>query len=233
MDSFRRAVLFDLDGTLVDTAPDFYACINRLRAEEQLPPLDYDTVRAEVSNGGSALIRLGFGLDRNAPEFQPLLQRLLQLYSDHIADHSTLFAGMGTLLHWLEQQDWPWGVVTNKPERFAKPLLQQLGLTARCRVLICPEQVAFTKPDPEGVLNACSQLNCAPADSIYIGDHERDIQAGINGGLMTAVALFGYLEPSTEPQHWGADYLASTPDELLHWLQSLAAHQPLTGHTHV
>jgi len=231
MTRIRRAVLLDLDGTLVDTAPDFHAVLNRLRQEEGLPPLAYAAVRAEVSNGGGALIRLGFGVERGTPEFAALLERLLAHYSAHIADHSRLFPGMAPLLDWLEQRRWPWGVVTNKPQRFAQPLLEQLGLARRCGALVCPEQVAATKPDPEGLLLACRQLGCDPALSVYAGDHVRDIEAGRNAGLLTASALFGYLEPRAQPQQWGANYNARSAGDLLAWLQTLD--QPSTGTRHV
>ncbi|WP_210397653.1 HAD-IA family hydrolase [Motiliproteus sediminis] len=229
----RRAVLFDLDGTLIDTAPDFHACINRLRQQESLPPLDFDTVRSEVSNGGSAMIQLAFGLAKTDPGFQPLLQRLLDLYSHHIADHSRLFDRMEALLCWLEQRHWPWGIVTNKPERFARPLLRALNLDRRCSALICPEQVRHTKPDPEGLLLACARLRCQPAASVYVGDHPRDIEAGKNAGMMTATALFGYLPQNSDPGRWGADYAATSATALQAWLASIDPSQPLTGTEHV
>ena len=227
------AVLFDLDGTLIDTAPDFHACVNRLLSEENLPPLAYTAVRAQVSNGGSALIKLAFNLERGDDGFDQRLQRLLELYADHIADHSQLFEGMDNLLGWLEQLGCPWGVVTNKPERFAKPLLSALALNQRCAVLICPEQVSQTKPDPEGLLTACKQLARLPENTVYIGDHRRDIEAGRNGGLITATALFGYIEEDDNPQHWQADFEAHTPHDLQQWLASFRHNRDVSGTHHV
>ncbi|WP_421864760.1 HAD-IA family hydrolase [Motiliproteus sp.] len=220
MTPFRPdAVLFDLDGTLLDSAPDFHRILNQLRQEQKLTPLDYDQVRQQVSNGAAAMIQQAFGSLRNSSELEQLQQQLLQRYQDNPAQDSILFDGMETQLQTLEQAKIPWGIVTNKPERFCIPILQQLILDGRCGVLICPDHVSKRKPDPEGLFLACEKLNSRPDRCLYVGDHVRDIEAGQNAGMITVGALYGYLDKSDQPQHWNADLLIQHPDELTDWLK--------------
>ncbi len=214
------AVLFDLDGTLIDTAPDFHRVLNRLRQEQDLVDLDYTTVRNEVSNGALALIRAGFQIDDSDPGFANLHQRLLTLYEQSVAELSALFPGAEELLRWLEKQQIPWGIVTNKPLRFTQPLIQALGLEQRCAVLICPDDVRQRKPHPEALLLACSKLGVSPEQSIYVGDHCRDIEAGRRAGMHTVAATFGYIAPGEDPAHWQSNSYASSCAELLGWLQN-------------
>ncbi|RDE22997.1 HAD-IIIA family hydrolase [Motiliproteus coralliicola] len=220
MTPFRPdAVLFDLDGTLLDSAPDFYRILNQLRHEQQLASLDYAQVRQQVSNGAAAMIQQAFGGLRNSSELDRLREQLLQHYQANPAQDSILFDGMTALLQTLEQAQIPWGIVTNKPERFCTPILQQLSLNDRCGVLICPDHVSCRKPDPEGLYKACSKLNSRPERSLYVGDHVRDIEAGRNAGMATAGALYGYLDETDQPEHWNADLLIEHPVELINWLR--------------
>lgn len=212
------AVLFDLDGTLLDSAPDFYRILNDLRQEQQLASLEYDQVRRQVSNGAAAMIQQAFGDLRSEHELEKLQQQLLQRYQDNPAQDSILFDGMEALLQSLEWAQIPWGIVTNKPERFCAPILQQLKLADRCGALICPDHVSHRKPDPEGLHKACSILNCRPEKSLYVGDHIRDIEAGRNAGMKTIAALYGYLDETDRPQHWKADLLIEQPSELIDWI---------------
>ncbi|MEH6823692.1 MAG: HAD-IA family hydrolase [Motiliproteus sp.] len=213
------AVLFDLDGTLLDTAPDFFRLLQQMLTERQLPELDKARVRQQVSNGAAAMIQSAFNLNSNAPEIEPLRLLLLERYQQTPAQESRLFDGMDALLQWLEQRQIPWGIVTNKPQRFCLPILQQLQLNSRCSTLICPDQLQHQKPHPEGLLKACAELNCTPQQSIYVGDHRRDIEAGISAGMITVAALYGYLSADDQPHDWGAQEQVKSPQQLLNWLQ--------------
>ena len=213
------SVLFDLDGTLLDTATDFFGAINRLRKEEGLPDGDYKSIRHTASNGAAALIDLNFQVDRNSDKFRELHQRLLRHYEKHIADTTLLFEGLDTLLNWLDNQKIKWGIVTNKPDRFTTPLLQQLELYDRCATVVCPDHVTHSKPHPEPLLLACRQLNTLPSETIYIGDHYRDIEAGQRAGMRTISALYGYLSPEDKPEEWNATFSAASPADILEWLQ--------------
>lgn len=209
-----ETVLFDLDGTLIDTAPDFIYVVNRLLAEEGKAQLPEQTIRNSVSNGARALITLAFGMTEDHIDFQTYRQRLLDLYSEHLAVQSQLFQGMDLLLSELETKSIPWGIVTNKPSQYAEPLIAALELSQRCAVLICPDHVKNTKPDPEPLLAACRRINTRPDKTVYVGDHLRDIQAGQNAKMTTIAALFGYISPGEDPLSWGADYVARDPAEL-------------------
>ncbi len=216
-----KAVLFDLDGTLIDTAPDFVRVLNLLRAEQNLPPLPDEAIRAQVSNGARALIKLGFNLTEDDEHFQKRLDRLLELYLDGLAIHSDLFAGLNNTLNLLESRRIPWGIVTNKPSRYTTPLLERLDLHTRCAVTVCPDQVTHKKPHPEPLLLACQQLGVSPQQTLYIGDHIRDIEAGRRAGNKTVAAAWGYIEPDDSPTLWGADYLAASPEMLLQFILKL------------
>lgn len=213
------AVLFDLDGTLIDTAPDFLRSLNLIRQEHGLSTLAPEVVRPYVSDGARAMIRLGFGLE---PEDEDYLSRhtaFLDTYSRNICVETTLFPGMEDLLGSLESKSIPWGIVTNKPERFAVPLLEALELTSRCSVLICPDHVSVSKPDPEGLLIACRQVDADPARAIYIGDHVRDIEAGRNAGMTTVAVRYGYITDLAGVDQWLADHTVDTVADLTKLLQ--------------
>lgn len=216
-----QAVLFDLDGTLVDTAPDFIAILNDLRAENQLPPLNSDIIRKQVSQGASAVIRAGFGhlYTDDSAEFIKLRDDFLNRYEKNTALHSQLFLGMEDILNHLETQNIPWGVVTNKPVRFSEPLLKSLNLAERCAVLICPDHVTHTKPHAEPLLKAAEILKISPEKCIYIGDHHRDIESGKNAGMITIAAGFGYIMDGDDIKHWYADFNVDTVAELQNLLQ--------------
>ncbi len=218
--SVYQAVLFDLDGTLVDTAPDFIRVLNRLRIHYDRPPLPHDIIRAAVSAGARAMVQTGF--PEHAPdseEFLRLRQEFLDLYAQGLTAESRLFEGMDPLLTSLEHQGIPWGVVTNKPRVYTEPLLAGLALDQRCRVVVCPDDVRRTKPDPEPMLLACHQLGVAPSGSVYIGDHLRDIEAGRNAGMPTIAAGWGYIVAGEDPADWRADQLAMTVPELYSLLE--------------
>ncbi|MFW5824825.1 MAG: HAD-IA family hydrolase [Marinobacter sp.] len=213
------AVLFDLDGTLIDTAPDFIRCLNHLRLERQLAPLPADGIRPHVSDGARAMIRLGFGLEPDDPGYREHHARFLDLYEAGICEQAGLFTGMDRLLNALESARVPWGIVTNKPARFAEPLLTALALQSRCSALICPDHVSERKPHPEGLQLACQRMGAAPDRGIYVGDHARDIEAGRNAGMVTVAVRYGYIVNPEEVDLWHADHTVDTVDELVKLLQ--------------
>ena len=213
-----NTILFDLDGTLADTAPDLADTLNVLLAEKQRPPLPYDTIRPHVSHGATALVRLGFGMEPDEAEFEPLRQRFLDLYEQRLAKRTCLFPGMENVLDALEQGDCRWGVVTNKPARFTVPLLTALGLEKRAACIISGDSTRQRKPHPEPLQAACRSLGATALQCVYIGDARRDIEAGRRAGIMTLVALFGYLGEQDRPEQWQADGMVRSPADILDWL---------------
>lgn len=216
-----RSLFFDLDGTLIDTAPDFHWVINEMLSRRQLPPLSYERIRQTVSNGARALVTLAFNRQEGDADFAQLLDELLDLYAKHLAENSRLFQGMEELLAACEQQGILWGVVTNKPERFTTPLLQALQLADRCASVVCPDHVSKTKPDPEPLLLACKHCDTLPAQSIYVGDHARDIEAGRRAGMHTVAASYGYIDPDENILAWQADHYVDNAADIIAILNSL------------
>lgn len=213
-----RTVLFDLDGTLADTAPDLANALNRVLEEQGQPPLPYHTIRAVVSHGGIALIRLAFELEPGHADFKPLHQRLLAIYRETIADRTQLFDGMASLLDDIESRSLNWGIVTNKPSWLTEPLLEQLGLDHRAATIVSGDTLNERKPHPAPMLHACEQAGSNAAECIYVGDAARDIEAGNNAGMKTLVALFGYIGDDDYPEQWGADGMVENPREILEYL---------------
>ena len=209
-----RAVLFDMDGTLLDTAPDFIAICQAMLAERGLPRVDDKLIRDEISGGARAMVSAAFAMSPEAPEFEALRLEFLERYQTDCAVHSTLFDGMAELLADIEKANLIWGVVTNKPVRFARPIMEQLGLSERSAVLICPDHVTKSKPDPEPLLLACKMLDLDPASVLFVGDDLRDIESGRDAGTKTAAVRYGYIHPQDNPDHWGADVVVNHPLEL-------------------
>ncbi|AYC33564.1 N-acetylmuramic acid 6-phosphate phosphatase MupP [Pseudomonas cavernae] len=209
-----QAVLFDMDGTLLDSAPDFIAVTQAMRAARDLPPLADKVIRDQVSGGARAMVATGFAIDPQDPAFEALRLEFLERYQDHCAVLTRPFDGIPELLADIEQAKLIWGVVTNKPVRYAEPIMQQLGLAQRSAVLICPDHVTNSKPDPEMLLLACQQLDLDPASVLFIGDDLRDIEAGRAAGTKTAAVTYGYIHPDDNVRHWGADVVVDHPLEL-------------------
>ena len=216
-----EAVLFDLDGTLLDSAHDFHRIINRMLAEAGRAPIAFTDLRSQVSNGARAMVMHAFKLEQDDKRFPALHQQLLDYYESEPCSNSRLFDNIAPLLDWLEQQCIPWGVVTNKPKRFTCTLMDSLKLTDRCASLICPEDVSVSKPDPEGLWLACRQISADPARSIYVGDHKRDIDAGLAAGMITIAAAWGYLNPDEQAEDWCSHFISHQPSELQPLLHSL------------
>ncbi len=208
-----NAVLFDLDGTLVDTAPDMVAILQQLQRENGINPVAYQLGRSFVSKGAIGLLQLGF------PEVEvdfgdELHQQYLQRYAETLCEESRIFRGLTDLLDQLDSLDCPWGVVTNKPEQLTVPLLVALGLADRSACMISGDTLPVRKPDPAPLLLACDLLGVDPGAAIYIGDAERDIEAGQRAGMATIAASYGYIVEDDDPREWDADVIATTTEEL-------------------
>ena len=198
-----RAVLFDMDGTLLDTAPDFIAICQAMRADRGLPPINTQHIRDEISGGAKAMVAANFSMDPESPGFEELRQEFLDRYLKGCAVHSHLFDGMAEVLEKIEKANLIWGVVTNKPVRFAEPIMQQLNLAERSKVLICPDHVKNSKPDPEPLILACKMLDLDPASVLFVGDDLRDIESGRDAGTKTCAVTYGYIHPGRQPEALG------------------------------
>ncbi|OTG85199.1 HAD family hydrolase [Acinetobacter sp. ANC 4648] len=212
-----KAVLFDLDGTLIDTAADFIRIIQAMCREEGRDIVDADLIRTQVSEGARAMVKLVYPeLAVEDPIFLAHRQRFLDIYGNDIAVDTDLFESMYLLLEELEAHDIPWGIVTNKPRWLSESLLNALNLTERCAVLVCPEDVAKTKPDPEPMFLAANQLKIDAKQIIYVGDHPRDIDAGRNAKMYTILAAYGYLplQHKDDLNAWQADCIVKNVAEL-------------------
>jgi 2-phosphoglycolate phosphatase len=213
-----RTVLFDLDGTLLDTAPDLAAALNALLLENRRDGLPFEAIRPVVSHGGIALIELGFGLEPADPDFDRLRRRLLEIYRENLARRTRPFPGMSELLERIEARGLNWGVVTNKPAWLTEPLLAELGLTERAVCVISGDTLDKRKPHPAPMLHACRLAGSKPSECVYVGDARRDIEAGRNAGMHTVIALFGYFQEQDDPHAWDADAMIKEPLDLLAWL---------------
>ena len=209
-----RAVLFDMDGTLLDSAPDFIAISQAMRQAHGLPAMDPQRIADVVSGGARAMIAAAFDCPSESAEFEALRLEFLERYQQHCAVLTRPYDGINELLADIEKAKLLWGVVTNKPLRFAEPIMQQLGLAERSALLICPDHVTHTKPDPEPMLLACSKLGLQPAEILFVGDDLRDIESGRAAGTRTAAVSWGYIHPDDNPAHWGADVVVDHPSEL-------------------
>jgi len=210
-----KAVIFDLDGTLVDTADEFVPVVQALRAEHGRQEMDPQRIRASVSNGARALVSLGLDISEDAPEFESKRLRLLELYSKVLGSIARPYPGIASLLEELHKRGIGWGISTNKPRVYTEPLLQRLNMQPQPGSVVCPDDVSERKPHPESLFLNCRELNCSAYDAIYVGDHLRDIEAGRRAGMYTIAATYGYIEPGDDPYNWGANAYAGCSTELL------------------
>jgi len=208
-------VLFDLDGTLIDTAPDMANALNILLTEEGLDNLSHEQIRPEVSNGSAALVKLGFPDINDEQTLNRLKKRYLEIYENNLCVDSILFPGMEELINNIETRNMNWGVVTNKPGWLTNPLMQQIGLAERAACIISGDTTENRKPHPEPMFLACKLANSKAKNCIYIGDARRDIQAGINAGMQTVIANYGYIGEWECIDDWGADYTINSVNEIL------------------
>ena len=209
-----QAVLFDLDGTLLDTAPDFTTSINLILERYQRPTLAENDIRAIITHGSAGLLSHAFHCSEGDANFEALREEFLDIYFAHLAQKTCLFPGLEKLLEALGKHSIPWGIVTNKPRRFTSAILEGLALQPAPQSVVCPDDVTHNKPHAEPVLLACQQLGVAPRDTVFIGDHLRDIESGRNAGTTTIAAAFGYIDENERPQDWGADYLVDDSRQL-------------------
>jgi phosphoglycolate phosphatase len=215
-----QCVLFDLDGTLLDTAPDLARALNRLRQEWTMPELPFSAIRPVVSKGTAGLLKLGFSICSEDLLFHTLRARFLELYERDIASETALFNGMDDVLDWLEARSLPWGIVTNKPRWLTNALLDVIGLSGRAACVVCGDTLVQRKPDPAPLLYGSQLVGVKPECCWYIGDAEADIIAGNRAGMVTIIASFGYIGAAEKPQQWRANYIVKTPKELLDCLKA-------------
>lgn len=208
-------ILFDLDGTLVDTAHDLAYALNLQRERHGMPALDLALIRPYASHGSTGLLYIGFAISPENAAFAPMREEYLALYDEVLTRQPLLFDGMASLLKHFDDNAIGWGVVTNKPRRFTQPLMQSIGLLERAACVVSGDDAARPKPYPDTLLLACAQANVNPQDCWYVGDAARDIEAGKAAGMRTAVALYGYLDVSDKPDEWGADAHILQPLDLL------------------
>ncbi|NND00134.1 MAG: HAD-IA family hydrolase [Gammaproteobacteria bacterium] len=210
-----KALLLDLDGTLVDTAPDMVATLNRILHRHGEAPVDQHSASKLVSNGAGALVKFGFSALTSDTTTDQLVAEFLADYAQHTCDRSRCYEGMPSVLETCLQNGLQWGVVTNKPLQLSRSLLDGLGLLDSCSILLGGDSLPVKKPDPAPLLHCCMVLNLAASECLYVGDHERDIVAGKSAGMDTAAALWGYIDSDQKPESWGATYLINQPGGLL------------------
>lgn len=210
-----KAVLFDLDGTLADTAPDLGRALNMQRQRHGLPPLADDVIRPFASHGTRGLLGVGFGLLPSDPAFESMREEYLVLYDEVFCQYPRLFDGMAAVLETFESQNVLWGVVTNKPRRFTQPLMEALGLSSRAASIVSADDCERPKPYPDTLLLASRQANVTPLECLYVGDAERDIIAAKAAGMEAWVANYGYLSEDDKPEEWGAQDMIASPVDLI------------------
>ena len=215
-------ILFDLDGTLVDTAPDLAHALNLQLIKHGKQPLPYENIRPFASHGSRGLVGLGFGITPADNNFITMRDEYLSLYDSVYTRSPVLLPGIANLLQAIENKGFKWGIVTNKPRRFTIGLIESmdLQLEKRAACVVCGDDAPQPKPSPATILIACEQIGVKPESCLYVGDAERDVQAGNAAGMQTVVALFGYIDVTDKPHEWGADALITKPDELLKLLNN-------------
>ncbi len=210
-----QSVLFDLDGTLLDTAPDMIDAVNAIRTDLGLEPKPFEELRNTVSHGGAALIRKALDISDNHPDFQALLDKFLNIYQQNIANKTSFFPGMEQVIDKLEELNIPWGIVTNKPQRFTLELIKKLNIHKRTSCIVSGDTLDQRKPHPAPLLHACKLLNVKPENTIYVGDAQRDIEAGNNASMHTLIAMFGYIDQSDQPELWQANQIINKPEDII------------------
>ena len=215
----RHAVLFDLDGTLIDSAPDLAGAANDLRQEHGLLPLPFVRLRPMVGAGARGMVGVAFGVKPGEAEFEALRDAFLARYAQRMLSQTAVFDAMQPVLLSLEQAGVRWGVVTNKAARFTEPIVDGLGLRPRLSALVCGDTTPHSKPHPAPLLEAARQLGIEASECVYVGDDARDVVAGKAAGMATLAAQWGYLGEGAGVHEWGADAVLSVPSELLNWLQ--------------
>lgn len=213
-----KAIFFDLDGTLLDTAPGLGTALNRLRAEQDLPPLPPSHIRPHAGTGCPGLLKLGMNLSPDHTHYQPMVERFLIHYEDCLKEQTAFFEGIQETLAFLDEAQLPWGIVTNRPARFTLPLLIHFGLDVSARCVISGDTLPVQKPDPAPLLHACFLTGFRPENCLYVGDMQTDMEAGQRAGMMTLAACYGYIPPGENPGLWKASGVIHHSRELRVWL---------------
>jgi N-acetyl-D-muramate 6-phosphate phosphatase len=213
-----QLVLFDLDGTLVDSAPDLAAAANAMRLARRLEALPLAALRPMVGAGARGMVGLALGVAPGQPGYEELRAEFLERYEGALLRHTVVFDAIEPVLARLETEGRPWGIVTNKQERFTRPIVEGLGLERRAAVLVCGDTTPYSKPHPAPLLEAARRAGVAAGHCVYVGDDARDVQAGRAAGMAVLAAGWGYLGQGDAVDAWGADAVLSNPAELLQWL---------------
>ena len=215
LDARPAAILFDLDGTLIDSAPDLAGACNDMRLERGLEPVPYERLRAMVGSGARGMVGAGFGVAPDDAGYVDLRDEFLRRYEARMTRETRVFADVAPLLVRLAEERIAWGIVTNKATRFAAPLVAALGLAETAAALVCGDTTAHSKPHPAPLLEAARRLGLMPGDCVYVGDDRRDVDAGRAAGMRTIVAAWGYLGAGEHPAAWAADAVIAAPAELM------------------
>lgn len=218
-----KGVLFDLDGTLLDTAADLAAALNHVLTLQQTKPLSIDAIRPAVSSGLAGLLHLGLNIQINDPIFDHLRKQFLDYYAQHICVHTRLFPGVDTLIHYLQKQKWPWGIVTNKSASLTEHLIKQFPLLNLAQCIIAGDTLKYSKPHPQPLLHACACIACLPENCIYVGDAKCDIDAANAAGMHSLIALYGYIRNEEETTAWNATAVTPNPVKIIDYLKQVNA----------
>jgi 2-phosphoglycolate phosphatase len=213
-----NGVLFDLDGTLLDTAPDLAATLNTLLLAQQHPPLPLSTIRPVISQGVAGLLKLGFNITENDTAFPSLCQQFIEYYSQHSCEHTRLFSGVDKLIDHLETNHFSWGIVTNKSMALTTTLINHFSLLKKAKCTVAGDTLAYSKPHPKPLLHACECIKSTPKHCVYIGDATRDIEAANAAGMSSLIAAYGYITDKKELESWHANAMIDTPLEIIDWL---------------
>lgn len=213
-----KTILFDLDGTLLDTAPDLTHALNQLLVRYGKAPTTSQKVRPAISTGALGIIKVGFDLDHTHPDYPKLRQEFYTEYTKNISKHTELFPGMADVLDTLRENGMPWGVVTNKHFALAETLMADLNLLEECACLVGGDTTARAKPYPDPLEFACKQLNVTPSECVYVGDAPSDIEAAKQANMQSIAAMYGYIADNAKPEQWAADFYIDKPGEILDWV---------------
>jgi phosphoglycolate phosphatase len=213
-----KAVLFDLDGTLIDSAPQLVGALNQLRQQYDLPPIPFLVGRPYASHGAAGLLKAGFNMEKNDPLFDARVQEFLDIYKEVFNLNMQCMEGIEELINTLNLRKISWGIMTNKARKFAQPIVSSHPLLKSAACLIAGDDVSMPKPSPEGLIKASQMLSIEPSDIIYLGDDRRDVIAANDAGMVSMAARYGYLEVGDDAKSWGAQYIIDKPSELLDYL---------------
>ncbi|EDP46655.1 HAD family hydrolase [Rickettsiella grylli] len=216
-----KGILFDLDGTLLDTAADLAEALNQILRSQHSEPLPIETIRPFISSGIFGLLNLGLKIQATDPIFPVLRAQFLDYYRQHSCVHTQLFPGIEPLIHYLHEKKWPWGIVTNKSQFLTQHLIKKFPLLKKAHCIIAGDTLNYSKPHPEPLLHACQCINCSPKNCIYVGDAKRDIDAANAAGMFSLIALYGFIDPKEDRTQWAASGEISSPFEMIEYLSQI------------